>query len=635
MRDLLFQRDPLQPVDESAISDDANEAAIEEESDEEQTQTHTQPLPLRRAITAGSTKSKRSAKGVEIIVEREIGQFIGAIDQGTTSSRFIIFDDTGMPVAKHQVELSRIHEKPGYHEQDPEEIYTSVLKCMNQAMKSFASKGYKASDILTVGMTSQRETTLVWDYESGKLLHNSIAWPDTRHSAIVREFKEKEGARWVEETCGLPLSTYPSALKLVWLIRNVKSVRDAYDAGRLAFGTVDTWLMWRLNGGVQKRVFVTDVTNASRTMFMNLSTLKYDDDLLKFFEIDKSKIRLPEIKPSSHPTAFGVMVEGPLIGKSITSCLGDQSAALVGHCAFEPGSAKNTYGTGCFLLYNVGSKPVLSKHGLLATVGYQLGEDQPPVYALEGSIAVAGSGVSFLMNNFGFFADPRKVGEEAASVPDNGGCYFVTAFSGLFAPYWIDDAKGTMFGITAHTQRGHVARATLEAVCYQTRAILEAMELDSGKKLSNLAVDGGLSNSDLCMQTQADVIRIPVHRPSMHEITALGACIAAGFAIKLWTTIDDVRKLNASKRQVFTHKITTAQSERMYQKWTKAVEMCRGWVDADELQQPEDEAEDASSGDDRHSSDANTSARGSQAFQQSANDVAAMRRTATSARPGA
>lgn len=395
------------------------------------------------------------------------------------------------------------------------------MKCMNQAMKGFLMKGYEKSNILTVGMTSQRETTLVWDWETGKPLYNSIAWPDTRNSSLVREFKNKEGAQYVQEVCGMPLSTYPSALKLVWMIRNLKEVRKAYEAGRLAFGTVDTWLIWKLNGGIKRRVFVTDVTNASRTMFVNLNTLQYDDNLLKFFDIDKSKIRLPEIRPSSHPSAFGWIDEGPLADVLITSCLGDQSSALLGHCAFEPGSAKNTYGTGCFLLYNVGNKPVFSKHGLLATVGYQLGDDQPPVYALEGSIAVAGSGVSFLMNNMGFFSDARKIGEEAGSVPNNGGCYFVTAFSGLFAPYWIDDAKGTMcklipvsmkilysltnndtVGITQHTTRGHVARATLEAVCYQTRAILEAMELDSGKKLSNLAVDGGLSNSDLCMQVR-------------------------------------------------------------------------------------------------------------------------------------
>ncbi|KAI5297883.1 hypothetical protein KEM56_004464 [Ascosphaera pollenicola] len=407
------------------------------------------------------------------------------------------------------------------------------------------------------------------------------------------------------------------------MIRNLKQVREAYEAGRLAFGTVDTWLIWKLNGGIKRRVFVTDVTNASRTMFVNLNTLKYDDNLLKFFEIDKSKIRLPEIRPSSHPTAFGYIDEGVLEKTTITSCLGDQSSALLGHCAFEPGSAKNTYGTGCFLLYNVGNKPVFSKHGLLATVGYQLGDDQPPVYALEGSIAVAGSGVSFLMNNMGFFSDARKIGEEAGSVPNNGGCYFVTAFSGLFAPYWIDDAKGTMFGITQHTQRGHVARATLEAVCYQTRAILEAMELDSGKKLSNLAVDGGLSNSDLCMQTQADVIRIPVDRPSMHEITALGAAIAAGFAIKLWTSVEQVRKLNASKRRVFKPQVSLAQSERMYKKWTKAVEMCRGWVDADEDQaSPEEEAEEEDvkrqQGQDRGSGDANS-------VRELAADISAMR----------
>lgn len=320
----------------------------------------------------------------------------------------------------------------------------SVFICIEEAMKSFLALGHSRSDIEAVGITSQRETALVWDWETGEPLHNAITWTDTRTMELVRELKAKPGADELVNICGLPLSTYPSSVTLRWMLDNLPDVRSAYDEGRAAFGTVDSWLIYNLNGGPQNKRLVTDVTNASRTMFMNLETLQYDDRLLNFFDIDPKKIRLPEIFPSADREGFGEICEGPLEGVPITSCLGDQAAALVGHCAFTPGSAKNTYGTGCFLLYNVGEKPVISKHGLLGTVGFQLGRDRKPVYALEGSVAVAGSGVSFLMNNMGFFRDSRKVSDLAATVPDSGGCVFVTAFSGLFAPYWIDDAKGTI-----------------------------------------------------------------------------------------------------------------------------------------------------------------------------------------------
>ncbi|KAL2215820.1 putative glycerol kinase [Thermoascus aurantiacus ATCC 26904] len=510
-------------------------------------------------------------------------RFLGAIDQGTTSSRFIIFDGTGVPVASYQDEFRQIHEHPGWHEQDPRELVLSVEKCIEEAMKSFLAQGHSKSDIEAIGVTSQRETTLVWDWETGEPLHNAIAWPDTRTKALVRELKQKEGADELINICGLPLSTYPSSVTLVWLLRNCPEVKKAYDEGRLAFGTVDTWLLWNFNGGQKSNVFVTDVTNASRTMFMNLHKLKYDNRLLNFFGLDKNKVRLPKIVPSSDPNEFGRLASGPLEGIRITSCLGDQSAALVGHCAFTQGTAKNTYGTGCFLLYNVGKKPVISKHGLLATIGFQMGANRKPIYALEGSIAVAGSGISFLMNNMGFFRDSHKVSEVAATVPDNGGCVFVTAFSGLFAPYWIDDAKGTIFGITQHTQRGHIVRATMEAACFQTKAILDAMELDSGHKLSELAVDGGMSNSDICMQSQADIIGIPVDRPSMHETTALGAAIAAGFAIDIWKEFDELKHMNRANRTIFYPKISEIESAKMYKQWTKAVEMSRGWLDTSEI----------------------------------------------------
>ena len=369
-------------------------------------------------------------------------------------------------------------------------------------MKSFTELGHTAADISCIGLTTQRETTIVWDEETGEPLYNAIAWPDTRTTSIVQELKRREGADKLQDICGLPLSTYPSSLKLSWLFRNAEKVRKTYEEGKLVFGTIDTWLLYNLNGGKEKNVHITDATNASRTMFVNLHKLEYDPFVLDFFQLDPKKIKLPKIVPSSDAEAFGSVASGPLKGIKITGCLGDQSAALVGQLGFSPGMAKNTYGTGCFLLYNVGETPVMSKHGLLATVAYHFGKERKPVYALEGSIAVAGSAIQFLRNNLGFIEASDHINALAATVDDNGGVVFVTAFSGLFAPYWIDDAKGTIFGITAHTQRGHIARATMEATCFQTKAILDAMEKDSGKKLTELAVDGGMSNSDLCMQVR-------------------------------------------------------------------------------------------------------------------------------------
>lgn len=444
---------------------------------------------------------------------------------------------------------------------------------------------YDISDIKAIGITNQRETTVVWDTNTGKPLYNAIAWPDTRTKGLVRELKNREGADELLGLTGLPLSTYPSSVKLVWLIDHVEEVRKAYDEGRLSFGTVDTWILYNLNGGKERDVHVTDCTNASRTMFMNLHTVQYDDKLLDFFKLDRKKLNLPKIVPSSSPDAFGSLTRGILKGVPIAGCLGDQSSALVGQQGFTPGSAKNTYGTGCFLLYNVGEKPVISKHGLLATIAYDFGGKRKPVYALEGSIAVAGSGVKFLMNNMGFITHSHKISDLAASVEDNGGCVFVTAFSGLFAPYWIDDAKGTIFGITQFTEQGHIARATLEATCFQTKAILDAMELDSGHKLNMLAVDGGMSNSNLCMQvsthgkfrdlntslmifkTQANIIGIPVDRPAMRETTALGAAIAAGFAVDVWKEFDELKEINQKDRMVFEPNVSQEEGAKMFKKW--------------------------------------------------------------------
>lgn len=323
-------------------------------------------------------------------------------------------------------------------------MISTVDECIEKATQQFLEQGHKKSDIKTIGITTQRETTICWDTNTGKPLHNAIVWPDTRTKSIVRELKGRKGADELKEICGLPLSTYPSSVKLLWLYRNVEAVKKAYYESKLSFGTVDTWLIYRLNGGKEAGVHVTDTTNASRTMFMNIHTLQYDDQMLDFFQLDRKNITLPKIVPSSDKEAFGKLAYGTLKDIRITGCLGDQSAALVGQCGFEPGQAKNTYGTGCFLLYNVGEKPVISEYGLLATVAFDFGAGRKPVYALEGSVAVAGSGVKFLMNNLGFIKHSSKITELAESVNDNGGVVFVTAFSGLFAPYWIDDAKGTL-----------------------------------------------------------------------------------------------------------------------------------------------------------------------------------------------
>lgn len=380
-------------------------------------------------------------------------------------------------------------------------MISSVEACIDKAIKDFLDQGNKLEDLKAVGLTNQRETTIVWDEQTGEPLHNAIAWPDTRTASLVRDLKQRKGADELQDICGLPLSTYPSSVKLQWLLQNDDKVKKAYEAGTLMFGTPDTWLLYKLTGGKGKGVFVTDSTNASRTMFMNLRKIEYDQQVLDFFGLDTKKIKLPKITPSSDASgAYGTIASGALKGFKITGVLGDQSAALVGQQGFTPGAAKNTYGTGCFLLYNVGDKPVISTHGLLATVAYDFGKGAKPIYALEGSIAVAGSAVKFLTNNLKIAKTSSEVTDLAATVENNGGCVFVTAFSGLFAPYWYDDAAGTIFGITQYTQNGHIARATLEATCFQTKAILDAMEKDSGKALAELAVDGGMSNSDLCMQ---------------------------------------------------------------------------------------------------------------------------------------
>ncbi|CAK7228890.1 Glycerol kinase [Sporothrix curviconia] len=503
--------------------------------------------------------------------------YVGAIDQGTTSSRFLIFSADGSVVATHQIEFSQKYPHPGWHEHNPEELISSVEQCIDGAVEQFEKQGHAKSQIKAVGITNQRETTVVWDTTTGKALHNAIVWTDTRAQELVRQLKDRLGSKELMQLCGLPLSTYPSASKLLWLLENVPAVQDAYARGVLAFGTVDTWLAYKLNGGPARDVYVTDPSNASRTMFMNIETLEYDHHLIDWFRVDTKKLRLAKIVPSSDPSAYGSLAATVLKGTPITGCLGDQSAALVGQKGFTPGLAKNTYGTGCFLLYNVGPKPVISSHGLLTTVAFDFGPGRR-MYALEGSIAVAGSSVKFLVDNLGFIDSSSKLSALAETVEDNGGCTFVTAFSGLFAPYWIDDARGTIFGITAYTKRGHIARATLEATCFQTKAILQSMEKDSGHALTELAVDGGMCNADLIMQTQADIIGIPVNRPAMRETTALGAAIAAGIAVGVWNDLSDLDSVNTEGRTIFRPSITAEEAGGRFATWEKAVQMCRGWA---------------------------------------------------------
>lgn len=507
--------------------------------------------------------------------------FVGSIDQGTTSSRFLIFNKAGEPVASHQLEFKQIYPQPGWHEHDPLEIVSSVEACIDGACTAFEQQGHSIKSIKAIGITNQRETTVVWDKETGEPLYNAIVWTDTRTQALVRKLKNRLGADKLQDRCGLPLSTYPSVGKLLWLLDNEPKVKAAYEKGTLAFGTVDSWLVYKLNGGPKRNIHVSDPSNASRTMFMNIHSLTYDESLIDFFRLDPTKVHLPTIVASASETAYGSLASTTLKGYAITGCLGDQSAALVGQKGFTPGMAKNTYGTGCFLLYNVGESPVISTHGLLSTVAFDfrgVGNTTKPMYALEGSIAVAGSSVVFLRDNFGFIAASKDISTLAETVEDNGGVTFVTGFSGLFAPYWIDDARGTLFGITAYTKRGHIARATLEATCFQTKAILEAMQKDSGKTLSELAVDGGMCNSDLTMQTQADLININVNRPLMRETTALGAAIAAGLAVGVWESIEEVQKVNTEGQTTFKPAIQKEESAKRFGRWEKAVQMSRGWA---------------------------------------------------------
>src|SRR5947209_12180975 len=457
--------------------------------------------------------------------------YVGAIDQGTTSTRFIIFDRAGKIIAQAQREHEQIYPRPGFVEHDAGEIWRNTRLVITEAL---SQAGLAPGDLAAIGITNQRETTLLWDRRSGAPLHSALVWQDTRTDALVAEFARDGGKDRLRDKTGLPLTTYFSSLKLKWLLDNVPGARTAAAAGEALFGTIDSWLVWNLTGGAKGGRHITDVTNASRTQLMDLSTLEWDEAILDLFGIPRAC--LPEIVSSSQ--RFGIASE-PLAGVPISGILGDQQAALFGQACLEPGDAKNTYGTGCFLLMNTGGTPYPSTHGLLTTLAYRLG-DAPPVYALEGSIAIAGALVQWLRDNLQLIATSNEIETLARSVADNGDVYIVPAFSGLYAPHWREDARGIICGLTRFAGRGHIARAALEATAFQTREIIIAMSADSGVPIRELRVDGGMVVNDLLMQFQADLLDVAVVRPQVIETTALGAAYAAGLAVGYWSSPQDI-----------------------------------------------------------------------------------------------
>ncbi|HEX6009774.1 MAG TPA: glycerol kinase GlpK [Actinomycetota bacterium] len=498
-----------------------------------------------------------------------MADYVGAVDQGTTSTRFMVFDHSGSVVGVDQKEHEQIYPKPGWVEHDPMEIIARTHDVIDGGLKK---AGITASDLAAVGITNQRETTVVWDRTTGKPIYNALVWQDTRTQGVVDELSADGGQDRFREKAGLPLATYFSGTKGKWLLENVEGARAKAEAGDLLFGNIDTWVIWNLTGGMDGGVHVTDVSNASRTMLMNLETLDWDDELLEAFGIPRSM--LPTIQPSS--AVYG-QLKGTLEGISVAGDLGDQQAATFGQAAYDIGDAKNTYGTGNFMLLNTGTEIVPSKSGLLTTLGWKLG-DQPAIYCLEGSIAITGALVQWLRDNLGLIKSSPEVEDLAKTVDDNGGTYFVPAFSGLFAPYWRGDARGVIVGLTRYVNKGHIARAALEATAWQTREVVDAMEADSGVKLKELKVDGGMVYNDLLMQFQADSLQVPVIRPKVAETTALGAAYAAGLAVGYWDSYDDLRK-NWGKDKEWTPQMDASEIEREYAQWKKAVTRTFDWVE--------------------------------------------------------
>ena len=505
-------------------------------------------------------------------------QYVLAVDQGTTSTRAIVFDHDGAVVATGQKELTQVFPRPGWVEHDPGEIWDSVREVVGIAL---ARASLTHHDIAAVGVTNQRETTVVWDRTTGEPVHPAIVWQDVRTQQVVDALSAQGGAlgggadRYRDRT-GLPLATYFSGPKIRWILDEVPGARAAAQAGRLLFGTVDTWVLWHLTGGTSGGVHVTDVTNASRTMLMDLRTLDWDAGIAAEMGVPLSM--LPRVCPSSQVYGYGAG-DGMLAGVPVAAVLGDQQAATFGQACFEVGQAKSTYGTGSFMLLNTGGSPVASRHGLLTTVCYQIG-DASPVYALEGSVAVTGSLVQWLRDNLGLIGSADEVEALAASVPDNGGAYFVPAFSGLFAPHWRADARGALVGLTRFVTAGHLARAVLEATAFQTREVLDAMNADSGVECPELKVDGGMVVDELLMQLQADVLGIPVVRPKVAETTALGAAYAAGIAVGFWSGPADVVAGWAEDRR-WSPQMPAAERDRQYRLWRKAVTRSLDWVDDD------------------------------------------------------
>jgi len=492
-----------------------------------------------------------------------------AIDQGTTSTRAILFDHSGNIIGKAQKEHEQFYPKPGWVEHDPIEIWRSTQLVIQNAL---SSSKLDENEISAIGITNQRETTLIWNRFTGKPYYPAIVWQDTRTDMLCNELARSGGQDRFRSKTGLPLATYFSGPKIAWMLENVAGLRLAAENGDAIFGNIDTWVLWNLTGGVNGGLHFTDVSNASRTMLMDLETLDWDDEILNILNIPRTM--LPEIKPSSQVYGYA---RGLVNGIPVSGILGDQQAALFGQTCYEPGEAKNTYGTGCFMLMNTGKKPVTSKYGLLTTLGYKIG-DQDAIYCLEGSIAITGALVQWLRDNMRMIDTSSEVEALAATVKDSGGIYIVPAFSGLYAPYWRSDARGVIVGLTRYINRGHIARAALEATAYQTREVLEAMEKDSGVSLKALKVDGGMVANDLLMQFQADMVNVPVIRPVVAETTALGAAYAAGLAVGFWNDFDELRA-NWKQDAVWTPNMEEQTRKDLYKGWKKAVSRTFDWIE--------------------------------------------------------
>jgi len=496
--------------------------------------------------------------------------YILAVDQGTTSTRAMIFNHSGEVIAIDQQEHEQLYPRPGWIEHNPTEIWEKTRSVMKNALNI---ANVKETGIAAVGVTNQRETTVVWDRKTGKPYYNAIVWQDTRTDKICNELANDGGQDRFRSKTGLPLATYFSGPKIKWILDTISGVREAADKGDALFGNIDTWLIWNMTGGVNGGAHVTDVTNASRTMLMDLKKLEWDDDILKILSIPRQM--LPDIRPSSDPALWGYTPENiPVCGN-----LGDQQAAVVGQTCFSVGEAKNTYGTGCFLLLNTGTEIVHSKSGLVTTVAYKVG-DKPAVYALEGSIAITGALVQWLRDNLNFFDSSHQIEDFANTVEDSGGVYIVPAFSGLFAPYWKSDARGVIVGLSRYIRKEHLCRAALEATAYQTKEVVNAMQKDSGVALKSLKADGGMVVNDLVMQFQADILGVPVVRPVVSETTALGAAYAAGLAVGYWENLDDLRN-NWQIDKTWEPKMNATQRDKLFKGWLKAVEKTFNWIEAE------------------------------------------------------